>query len=730
MRPLVVPILFVLQMLPGPLFSQDRVEVEIPYAVGTVKITADQVSRQTGDVWIAEGDVVVTYQENTLKAQRLVYQGTSEEATAEGPIEITRGISYLKGSRAELHLGTDTGTIYDAEGFTDQELFVKARVLVKTGPNNYHARDGFLTACAEQLPKWSFKITEADIPLGGNARIKHTFFRIKNVPVLYLPIVLFPTGTKERSSGFLLPTTGNSSNKGRRITQSFYLVLGRSADLTISETYYSQRGLGHGVIFRTRPNERSTLELDGFLVNDRRGQGGASLNGLGETYFGNGYRAVADFNLVSNFLFRQVFSEDFYTATRPSENSRIFITNHFRGASVSALFSREETIFPGRNVIVRSTPALIFRTSGKPIFGGPFYLDLDSSARGLHRSDPLISTPGITQRFDFYPRVYTSRALFQGLRVTPQVGVRETFYSTGIEERETGDIGLTGTNLHRNYFDFMVNLEGWNLSKVYLDADGNGRWKHTIEPTARYRFVRGIDEYDQLIRFDEIDAVVNTNELEYNLFNRFFVKRNVGGVSTNHELLSVRIAQKRFLDPDFSGSFDAERINQFSSFLSLTGFHFGGIRRHTSPILTHVRFSPDAGTSFDARGDYDTLFDQFRNFSITGYLFRPRFSFGTSYIVTQQLEPGTFASNQLQGHFSAGNLQRGLSVSTHVSYDVRTERFLNSLSRVNYFCDCCGVSVEVQGFNVGVRQERQVRFSFFLKGIGAFGTIRRPPSVF
>jgi LPS-assembly protein len=721
--------LFLLLLL-GPLCAQDRVEVDVPYAAGTVRISADRIIRETEERWIAEGDVVVTYQENILRAERLVYQAATEQVIAEGPMAITRGVQYLRGSRAELHLGTDTGTIYDAEGFTDQELFVKAKVLVKTGPNTYRASEGFLTACADDLPKWSFKIRDADIALGGNARFKHTFFRIKNVPVMYLPVVLFPTGRKERSSGFLLPTTGNSSNKGRRISQSFYLVLGRSADLTVNETYYSERGMGHGLTFRTRPNERSSLELDGFMVNDRRGQGGASLNGLGETYFGNGYRAVADFNLVSNFLFRQVFSEDFYTATRPNENSRIFVTNHFRGASVNALFSREETVFPGRNVIVRSTPALIFRTSGKPLLGGPFYLDLDTSARGLHRSDPLISTPGITQRLDLFPRVYASVPLFQGLRLTPQIGVRETFYSASLEERETGEIGLAGTNLHRNYFDFMANLEGWTLSKTYRKEDGESAWKHTIEPTARYRFLRGVDEFDQVIRFDEIDAVTNTNEVEYNLFNRFFVKRNVDGITTNHELLSVRIAQKHFLDPDFSGSFDAERINQFSSFLSLTGFHFGGIRRSRSPVLTHVRFSPDPGTSFDARGDYDPLFDQFRNFSVTGYLFRPRYSVGTSYIVTQQLEPGSFASNQLQGHLSAGNLQRGLSVSTLFSYDVRTERFLSSLSRVNYFCDCCGVSVEIQGFNVGVRQERQVRFSFFLKGIGAFGTIRRPPSVF
>ncbi len=709
--------------------AQDRVTVEMPYHAGTVKITADVITREAGDRWIAEGNVIATLEDSVLKARKLTYEAGTEKGTAEGPIELHHGVQWLKGSRADLDLKTDTGTIYDAEGYTDQELFVNARILIKTGPNSYRAKNGFLTACGEKSPKWSFSIRDANIPLGGNARFTNTFFRIKNIPVFYLPVMLFPTGKKERSSGLMVPTTGNSTNKGRRFTESFYLVLGRSADLIVSETYFSQRGFGHGVTFRTRPNAASSLDLDGFLINDRMNQGGASFNGLGETQFGNGYRAVADFNLVSNFLFRQVFAEDFYVATRPTENSRIFVTKNFEIGTTNLMLSRDETVFPGRNIVIRSTPALIFRTTGRRLFGSPVYLDLDASARGMSRSDPQIEETGITQRLDLFPRAYLSIPLFLGLRATPELGLRETFYSDSLTTTESGVAATSPESLYRSYVDFNVNLEGWGLSKVYGHESGTG-WKHTIEPRVHYRYVHGVDEFDQIIRFDENDAIVSTNEVEYDLFNRFFIKRKVDGGTVNHEWLSVRIAQKYFIDPDFSGSFEAERINQFEPFYSLTGFHFGGIRRRFSPVVTQVRFAPDPWTSFDVRGDYDPLFGQYRNFSLTGYFIRPGFTVGTSYFVTQKLEPGTFESNQLQGMVSVGTLEKGLSVSTAFSYDAATSRFLSSLSRANYFWDCCGVSVEMQAFNLGVRQEKQIRFSFFLKGIGVFGTIKRPPNVF
>jgi len=710
--------------------GQDRVTVEMPYQGGTVKITADKVSREAGDRWIAEGNVILTFQDSVLKAQKVTYEAGTQKAAAEGPMDLRRGVQWLKGSRADLDLKTDTGTIYDADGYTDQELFVRAQILIKTGPNSYRAKNGFLTACGEETPKWSFTIKDAKIPLGGNARFTHTLFRIKKIPVFYLPFMLFPTGNKERSSGFLMPTTGNSSNKGRRFTEAFYLTLGRSADLIISETYFSQRGFGHGFTFRTRPNATSTLDLDGFMINDRKDQGGASLNGLGETYFGNGYRAVADFNVVSNFTFRQVFSEDFYTATRPTENSRIFLTKNFQIGAANLLLSRDETVFPLRNIIIRSTPALILRSTGRQLLGSPVYFDLDASARGLSRSDPLIEDTGTTQRFDFFPRAYLSIPLFQGLRATPQLGLRETFYSDSLMATEAGGLGMSRDSLHRNYVDLGLNLEGWGLSRIYGNKSGSG-WKHTIEPTMRYHYLHGVDEFDQIIRFDENDAIVNTNEVEYNLFNRFFVKRKVDGVMVNHEWLSVRLTQKYFFDPDFSGSFDAERNNQFAPFISLTGFHFGGVRRNFSPVVTQIRFAPDSWTSFDVRGDYDPVYGQYRNFSLTGYFIRPGLMVGTSYFVTRELEPvWTFESNQFQGMVSLGKLEKGLSVSTSFSYDAASSRFLSSLSRANYFWDCCGVSVEMQAFNLGVRQEKQIRFSFFLKGIGVFGTIRRPPNVF
>lgn len=710
----------------GPL----RVRLEIQSREGLVVIEADRLDREAGGVNVFDGQVVITYQDTVLKADHVVHDPVLKTAHAEGNVDVRRGLEWLKASRGDIDLETRTGTFYDVDGFTDQEVFFRAKVMVKTGPDTYTVQDGILTACNEALPKWSFRIGRAKLRVDSWARTKNTIFRIKNVPVFYLPYLIFPTGKRERQSGLLLPSTGNSSNKGRRISQSFYLTLGESTDLTYTQDYFSERGFGYGFLLRSRPNQFSSLQLDGYAVDDRLGQGGAILTGEGETRF-SGFRAVTDFSFVSSFEFRQVFSDNFFTATRPDERSILFMTRNQGPLSFNFAVAREETAFPGPNVIFRTFPSAHFRVHGKRLFDF-LYADLDASAEGLNREDGVLETPGLTQRFDFFPQVYFSAPIGDGLRVTPRLGLRQTFYSDSRSEDSQGNPTTAGDNFTRRYLEFTLDLKGWGLAKIYRDDKGQGRFKHVIEPAIRYRYLTGIDDFDRTLIFDEVDAVANTNEVELSLFNRFLIKRN----GRPHEWLSVKLAQKFFFNEDFSGALREGRINQFYPLNTTTGFQYAALLRNSSPLTTVVRITPQRRISFDVRTDFDPDFERVRNFSITGSYGTRNLYLGTTYFTTKLLEPGTFQRNQLQGQISVGRLERGASLSGLFSYDIRSDRFLNYRARVNYFWDCCGVSLEYQGFSLGgdggsrVRDERQIRFSFFLKGIGFFGNIERPNRIF
>ena len=44
--------------------------------------------------------------------------------------------------------------------------------------------------------------------------------------------------------------------------------------------------------------------------------------------------------------------------------------------------------------------------------------------------------------------------------------------------------------------------------------------------------------------------------------------------------------------------------------------------------------------------------------------------------------------------------------------------------------DCCGVALEFNQFDLGLRTESRFSFLFMLKGIGSFGNLNRPESLF
>ncbi|MGI8785500.1 MAG: LPS-assembly protein LptD [Acidobacteriota bacterium] len=713
--------------LPTLLHAQQKASAELPSPRGIVKIEANQLRRVAPDTWIAEGDVVVQLQDIVLNADYIEYDPTTRQASARGHVRFTRGVEWARGSRVDINLETQQGTFYEADGFTDREFYFKGRVVVREGPDRYRVRSAFITACLEDVPKWSFTARKATIKVDRSATLWHSLFRIKNIPVFYTPYLRVPLERKRRSSGILLPTTGTSTNKGRRYSQEIYLTRGQSADTTLGVDYYRLRGPGYRMQFRATPNLATRLQLDSFFIKDKLGQGGASVAADAETRFGD-WRGVAPLNLVTNFTFRQVFSDTFRSATIPNETSSVFLTNNRAGLSTTIGFHREETFFPFRSIIVRTAPALSFRILGKKARRVPLYFSLDTAADGLHRVDRFLDTAEFVQRLDVFPRFYMPLRLPFGSTLTTGLGVRETFYSDSLDPLSRRP---TGAAIHRQYAEFTLDWRGFGFSRIFRRADGTPWFKHLVETEVTYRTLKGIDDFHRVLRFDDKDAIANSHEVEYSLVQRFFVRQALSdGSSTNHEMLSFRLSQKYFLDPFFGGALVQGSANQFYPLSTTTGFLYGGFPRRFAPVTGLVRFSPSRALSADLRADYDMRFNRFRNLSFTGSWFAKSFFVSTTYYLTQRLELGTDDNHQMQALIGFGDPNRGFSGTAAYAADLLRSKFLNSGARVNYYWDCCGVSLDFQQFDLGVRKESQLRFSFALKGIGAFGTIQRPREIF
>jgi LPS-assembly protein len=735
-----------------------------------VSISAEKQEGQ-GDVVIASGNVQVSYSDILIIADRATYNNATGDLLAEGDVYFEQQGQRVSGERLEFNYKTRRGTIFNSTAFTNRTpdgtvLVVDADRADKTGADTFNLEDAMLTACQEAVPKWSFTAKRARIRLDHNAKVYNALFRIKNIPILYLPYASISISKKDRSSGFLLPSSGSSSIKGRTVHLAYFQTLGRSADLLVRSDVFTRRGVGLGFDFRARPDENSRIALGSFIVFDRlfgekgEDQGGSSFYADAVQYFKNGFVAVADVNITSSFAFRQVFSDNILTAISPEERSVFYVNKNWRSFSFNALFGEQSAFVADSIVKTRQLPSIELSQRNTKISDKfPAYFSFDVGLEGVRRSETSgdqfnLKTPSIVQRLDLAPRLTFPLKSFAGFTLTPSVGVRSTFYSDSLDPVARQVIGQ---NLLRNYVDVEVDLRPPALAKVYRHRDGAPWFKHVIEPFVEYRRIAGIDEFDRTIPVDERDLIADTNEIAYGVSNRILVKRagTDGLPPQTHELLDITLTQKYFFDPTFGGAlreFDASgknrRRNQFFPINTLSGFAFGGVRRDSSPLNLRARVRPTPTLFADVRLNYDTRFHGLRDFIVGAGISKGIFSISQSWYYTRRIEvdkflnpedqnrydPTTFPGNQIDVSAFAGNPARGPYGGFTVSYDLRDRFFtgdpdirrdrvlINLTTSTGWAWDCCSLNVQHVTFNAGIRNENRIVFAFTLKGIGTFGT--------
>jgi LPS-assembly protein len=555
----------------------------------TVEVIADKQSKN-GDLEIYEGYVNATEGDMRLQADHVTFNSTTHDMVAEGNVIFDQGVDQrVTARRAEINWLTKKGVFWDTTGFTNRTetgdyVFFTAVRAEKTGPDTYELYDADVTACEDVIPKWSFKARRAELKMGDRVIMHNAVFRVRTLPAFVFPYAWIPATRKERKSGFLLPSTGNSNQKGRTIKLAYYQTLGQSADVTFRGDVYSQRGIGMGAEFRAQTDEKSHLRLGVYSVRDRlfgpagENQGGTAFFGEGVQHLGHGWLAVGNVSLVTSLAFRQVFSDDISQVIDPRRESTFYANNNTNGFSFNFLASNETTTLftsshnpatpsagVNTDIKVRQAPEINVSMYPRRLFDNtPIYFSFDSTVGALKKeeavnSNVVLVTPAAVQRFDFQPKITIPLATVAGVAITPSLALRETFYNASVNpnvpafdaDKFTLDPAdprldpsriefqpglklfdrnaldpISSKDLSRHYAELAVDIRPPSLEKTYTNDDGAERFKHVIEPYITYRLISGIgDQFNRIIRFDDTDVVANTNEFEYAIVNRFFTRR-------------------------------------------------------------------------------------------------------------------------------------------------------------------------------------------------------------
>jgi len=766
----------------------------------TTLVTEADTQSRLGSRLVLDGNVVVTFRDRRVEADHIEYDEETGELTATGHLKATGGANneIITASHGTMNLRTQTGRFYDVTGsvgrktidrktvvYTNSNPFLfTGRLVVKTGPQEYEVYDGTVTSCQLPHPDWLLYAGKFSVS-SDKARATHSVFRLLNVPLMYLPYVTHPVDTSERQSGILIPEISNSSTKGLVLGEQFYWAINRSSDLTVGAQYFSRRGWEQSGTYRYRGLgtnfakahyngllDRGYFNSAGQYVN----QGGEDATFAGRYDFSPETRVVANAEYLSSYAYRQAFTENFNQAVSTDILSIVYGVHQTDGYMAAVRTDRYQGLkaaatstTPEEQVRIFHAPSLDLATTEHRLGTTPLQWNVESSVAGLKRVQPNFATAGLTNRFDLHPELALPLSA-DGWRFRPSIGVRETIYSRSRVTPYTPGIPVeSGEAVNRADVELGFEARAPVLERTFdsklVEKLFGSEVRHTIEPEVTYRYVSGVGtDFLKVLRFDDVDVVSNTNELEYGTTQRLFVRRpqskpcktteadvqqygdaDMSGepASTGcggRELISWRLTQKYFFDNSFGGAIIDGRRNIFDTTLALSGIAFLTEPREISPLISRLRVHPSDKLDAEWDFDLDTGAKKFTSNNVLVDLHEGNTFAGLSY--ARLNAPGRFYTEGVSSSVSNFNQMRillgygsptksGLSVAANAGLDLRLSSLQYAALQFSYNWDCCGFSVEYRKYELGaVRNESVERFNFTLVNIGTAGNLRKAERLF
>lgn len=231
----------------------------------------------------AMGDVEIMQNGRIVKADRVVYNLTTEVVSVEGNVALMEkngDVHFV--DKADLEQGMKNGYVKKLRSVLADGSRFTASEGRRINGERIEMKDASYTPCEpckanpEKEPVWQIKAdTVTHDNTDHSVSYKNATFEVSGVPVAYVPYFSHPDGTVKQKSGFLTPTFSFSSDLGFSATPRYYWGIDPSQDATFGiRTFVEENPMFMGE-YRKR-FEDAELEVSGGVVYSDRTAGSGS----------------------------------------------------------------------------------------------------------------------------------------------------------------------------------------------------------------------------------------------------------------------------------------------------------------------------------------------------------------------------------------------------------------------------------------------------------------------
>jgi LPS-assembly protein len=717
-------------------------------------------------------------QKTTIYAEDVKYRQDGDLAIAVGNVLIAQGNNRLAAERAEFNTETGLGTFYHAWGIASVQppkqqsgpgpalppstqettVYFFGDKIEKIGAKKYRITNGGFSTCVQPTPRWDLHADTVILNVDHYTVLKQAVLTVKGVPMLYLPILYYPTKREDRATGFLIPTYGVSTIRGQSISNAFFWAINRSQDATVMHDWFSKAGQGVGSEYRynfgsgSDGNIRTYFLNQTATVNPADTSTSSSTAGLpaAKTYELRGganqmlpgrLRARANVNYFSSVETMQAFNTNIYDSSRNQRSFGGNVVGAWRTYSLNATLDHNEYFYnTTTSNLTGSWPRVSLTRNERPLLGTPFYFSVGSeivhmlaTTKFPGENNTIVETDKSLTRLDVNPQIRFPFKKWQWFTVNTTAGWRDTYYSRSY--LPTGDPALQPTvlldqGLNRRFYTLQAQMVGPVFNRIW-DTPENGyaeKFKHTIEPFLTIMRTSTIDHVERIVILDGTDAFFGGTTYTYGVNNRFFAKRTLapGAPAQAREFISVELSQSYYTN-QLQSLYDTRYSSSQIGVVGTTGEKPSNF----SSVGLSVRFVPSNDVNTTVRAEFDPRYKQLRTISATA-----TYSRGSRLQTTAWWSKKAFIE-KLPGFDNPALLDHAINSSTTLrtsdnrfggifsfNYDVLRTTMVNRRMSAFYNAQCCGIAFEQQVTNYPpgyfIPSDRRFFLSFTLAGLGNF----------
>ncbi|AEB27661.1 Outer membrane protein Imp, required for envelope biogenesis / Organic solvent tolerance protein precursor [Francisella cf. novicida Fx1] len=428
--------------------------------------------------------------------------------------------------------------IYNKQNFTG---YIRGyATTLKKESSDLIITDGYITSNDPYDNSWKITGDYINIDIDKEMLyIKNGFFKIKDIPVMYLPYYSHPTNNKRRS-GFLNPNLVQNQRSGWGVSIPYYFNLAANYDLLLQTVIWSERGIMENATLRYMDKyfqsqfEGSIVPYD-FKEGKIRGAFTLSTTAQYENINANfKYEYVSDATYYDDFSAGDI---NLVTKTLLDRQLGISYNNSYVDFGITLLdYGIVNPIINLANIPYAKLPEVKFNLTSAGYTPDYLTLSLNTLNTYFYKSPwpvnpsvaPTVGTNVNTFRFYEAPKIELNLTKSWGY-MKPSLELPIRYYK--LDNKPTDIIKFKNSNVTSVLPIFNIDA-GAYFDKDYTNE--NGTYTSTLYPRLFYTYIPYQDQTDiplfdtslqneqymqmfQVNRFTGYDRINNANQLTYAL---------------------------------------------------------------------------------------------------------------------------------------------------------------------------------------------------------------------